>query len=89
MSENLSTKDFIEIQRKAAQLEVDAYEEDEDWCPTKTSRLLDACGRLEIIKQQRDDLVDALNSWVKVFEFHKGYEGLVENSKAAIANCKA
>ena len=45
--------EFTKIQRKAAQLAADAYEEDQEWCPTKTSRLLEAC---KIIDQQSADL---------------------------------
>lgn len=39
--------EFIKIQRAAAQCAVDAYEEDEEWYPTKTSRLLEACTIIE------------------------------------------
>ncbi len=88
--------EFIEVQRKAAQLAEDAYEEDQEWCPTKISRLLDACKRIESVEQQRDDLRAACKEAQKVFGF------IAENYKsaphfpnaerlvdAAITNCEA
>ncbi len=46
--------EFIKVQRAAARSAQDAYEEDEEWHPTKTSRLLEACERI-LTETQRAD----------------------------------
>ena len=51
--------EFIKVQRLAAQNAIDAYEQDEEWCPTKMTRLLEACDRLEDIVDSRKELVAA------------------------------
>ena len=56
--------EFTKVQRKAAQLAADAYEEDQEWCPTKTARLLEACDRLDVSEASRKELVEALESYV-------------------------
>ena len=52
--------EFTKVQRKAAQLAADAYEEDEEWCPTKISRLLEACDRLDASEAKVKELLETL-----------------------------
>ena len=51
--------EFIKVQRLAVQNAIDAYEQDEEWCPTKTTRLLEACDRLEVLEANQPDLLTA------------------------------
>ena len=55
--------EFTKVQRKAAQLAADAYEEDEEWCPTKTIRLLEACDRLDASKASCKELKELLTEY--------------------------
>ncbi len=88
--------EFIKVQRKAAQLAEDAYEEDQEWCPTKVLRLLDACNRIESLKQQRGDLLAAFEAQIKWEKWH-GPSDTGRNLKQmaltlrdiAIAKCEA
>ena len=60
--------EFTKVQRKAAQLAADAYEEDQEWCPTKTTRLLEACDRLDASEASRKELVDCLKELVDIID---------------------
>ena len=51
--------EFTKVQRAAVQCAIDAYEQDEEWCPTKMSRLLEACDRLDRAEAINKDLLKA------------------------------
>lgn len=52
-AEQPPASEFTKIQRKAAQLAADAYEEDQEWCPTKVSRLLKACDIIDQLQAEQ------------------------------------
>ena len=60
--------EFIKVQKAAAQCAIDAYEEDEEWCPTKMSRLLEACDRLDRVEAINKDLLVACEGLIKDVE---------------------
>ena len=49
--------EFTRVQRKAVRLAAEAYEEDQEWCPTKTSRLLEACAIIDKAEASKAELI--------------------------------
>ncbi len=70
-AEEYPNSEFIKVQRVAAQYAIEAYEQDEEWCPTKMTRLLEACDRLETETQEKrlwKIRVDEAAEYIKDYE---------------------